>query len=111
MNRKISDNRTIFPMSLIGYALAALLWFAIGIIMLLLGSPLNMLGSFLVLVLNTALNVFQEAYSKQQLDRLVPVGGQQRGNPGSLEHASQHVAMAPVERKQRGLDTKPPPPQ
>lgn len=33
MNRKISDNRVIFPLSLIGYALAALLWFAIGIIM------------------------------------------------------------------------------
>jgi len=33
MNRKISDNRAIFPMSLIGYALAALLWFSIGIIM------------------------------------------------------------------------------
>lgn len=33
MNRKISDNRIIFPVSLIGYALAALLWFSIGIIM------------------------------------------------------------------------------
>ena len=33
MNRKISDNRLIFPVSLIGYALAALLWFSIGIVM------------------------------------------------------------------------------
>jgi len=33
MNRKISDNRVIFPVSLIGYALAALLWFSIGIVM------------------------------------------------------------------------------
>jgi SSS family transporter len=33
MNRKISDNRLIFPMSLIGYALAALLWFSVGISM------------------------------------------------------------------------------
>jgi SSS family transporter len=33
MNRKISDNRLIFPVSLVGYALAALLWFSIGIIM------------------------------------------------------------------------------
>ena len=33
MNRKISDNRVIFPMSLLGYALAALLWFSVGIIM------------------------------------------------------------------------------
>jgi Na+/proline symporter len=33
MNRKISDNRIIFPVSVIGYALAALLWFSVGIIM------------------------------------------------------------------------------
>lgn len=33
MNRKISDNRVIYPVSLVGYALAALLWFSIGIIM------------------------------------------------------------------------------
>ena len=33
MNRKISDNRVIFPVSLLGYTLAALLWFSIGIIM------------------------------------------------------------------------------
>jgi SSS family transporter len=33
MNRKISDNRVIFPLSLLGYVLAALLWFSIGIIM------------------------------------------------------------------------------
>jgi SSS family transporter len=33
MNRKISDNRLIFPVSVLGYALAALLWFSIGIIM------------------------------------------------------------------------------
>jgi len=33
MNRRISDNRVIYPVSLIGYALAALLWFSIGIIM------------------------------------------------------------------------------
>jgi SSS family transporter len=33
MNRRISDNRVIFPMSVLGYALAALLWFSVGIIM------------------------------------------------------------------------------
>jgi SSS family transporter len=33
MNRKISDNRLIFPMSMIGYVLAALLWFSVGISM------------------------------------------------------------------------------
>jgi SSS family transporter len=33
MNRKISDNRLIFPMSLVGYALAALLWFSVGVVM------------------------------------------------------------------------------
>ncbi len=33
MNRKISDNRLIFPMSLLGYALAALLWFSVGVVM------------------------------------------------------------------------------
>lgn len=33
MNRKISDNRVIFPVSLIGYVLAALLWFSVGIVM------------------------------------------------------------------------------
>jgi SSS family transporter len=33
MNRKISDNRLIFPMSLLGYALAALLWFSVGLVM------------------------------------------------------------------------------
>ena len=33
MNRKISDNRVIYPVSLVGYALAALLWFSVGIIM------------------------------------------------------------------------------
>ncbi len=33
MNRKITDNRLIFPVSLIGYVLAALLWFSVGIVM------------------------------------------------------------------------------
>jgi len=33
MNKKISDNRSILPMSLLGYALAALLWISIGVIM------------------------------------------------------------------------------
>lgn len=33
MNRRISDNRLIFPLSLLGYALAALLWFSIGTVM------------------------------------------------------------------------------
>ncbi len=33
MNRSISDNRAILPMSVIGYALAALLWISIGITM------------------------------------------------------------------------------
>jgi Na+/proline symporter len=33
MNKKISDNRTILPMSVIGYLMAALLWVSIGVIM------------------------------------------------------------------------------
>jgi len=33
MNRRIADNRLIFPVSLVGYALAALLWFSVGIVM------------------------------------------------------------------------------
>lgn len=33
MNRNISDNRTILPMSLFGYVMAALLWISIGIVM------------------------------------------------------------------------------
>ena len=33
MNRKISDNRTIFPMSVGGYVLAALLWVSVGMVM------------------------------------------------------------------------------
>ena len=33
MNKNMSDNRTILPMSLFGYAMAALLWIYIGIIM------------------------------------------------------------------------------
>ena len=33
MNRNISDNRHIFPLSVMGYVLAALLWVSIGIIM------------------------------------------------------------------------------
>ena len=33
MNRKISDNRTILPLSLVAYALAALLWLSIGVVM------------------------------------------------------------------------------
>ena len=33
MNRNISDNRVIFPVSLIGYVLAALLWFSVGVAM------------------------------------------------------------------------------
>lgn len=33
MNKKVSDNRSILPMSIVGYALAALLWVSIGMIM------------------------------------------------------------------------------
>ncbi len=33
MNKNIADNRTILPMSLLGYVLAALLWVAIGVVM------------------------------------------------------------------------------
>ncbi len=33
MNKKISDNRTILPMSIFGYVMAALLWISIGVIM------------------------------------------------------------------------------
>ncbi|MFT6294604.1 MAG: Na+/proline symporter [Glaciecola sp.] len=33
MNKEMADNRTIFPMSLFGYVMAALLWISIGIIM------------------------------------------------------------------------------
>ena len=33
MNRSISDNRVILPMSLLGYVMAALLWVSIGVIM------------------------------------------------------------------------------
>ncbi len=33
MNKNIADNRSILPMSLIGYVLAALLWIAIGVVM------------------------------------------------------------------------------
>ena len=33
MNRSMQDNRTILPMSLLGYVLAALLWISIGIVM------------------------------------------------------------------------------
>ncbi len=33
MNRKLSDNRVIFPLSMIGYVLAALLWFSVGTVM------------------------------------------------------------------------------
>lgn len=33
MNKKISDNRSIFPMSIISYILAALLWVSVGIVM------------------------------------------------------------------------------
>lgn len=33
MNKNIADNRTILPMSLIGYVLAALLWVSIGVVM------------------------------------------------------------------------------
>lgn len=33
MNKKVSDNRSILPMSLVGYALAALLWVSIGTVM------------------------------------------------------------------------------
>lgn len=32
MNRKISDNRSILPMSLFGYIMAALLWISIGVV-------------------------------------------------------------------------------
>jgi len=33
MNRNIEDNRLIYPLSLLGYVMAALLWFSVGIIM------------------------------------------------------------------------------
>ena len=33
MNKNISDNRSILPMSLIGYVMAALLWVSIGVVM------------------------------------------------------------------------------
>ncbi len=33
MNKKMEDNRSILPMSLIGYVMAALLWISIGIVM------------------------------------------------------------------------------
>jgi Na+/proline symporter len=33
MNRRIADNRTILPMSLFGYVMAALLWISIGVVM------------------------------------------------------------------------------
>jgi len=33
MNKNIADNRTILPMSLVGYVLAALLWVSIGVVM------------------------------------------------------------------------------
>jgi len=33
MNKKMSDNRSILPMSLFGYVMAALLWISIGIVM------------------------------------------------------------------------------
>ncbi len=33
MNKNMSDNRSIFPMSLFGYVMAALLWISIGIVM------------------------------------------------------------------------------
>ena len=33
MNKKISDNRTIFPLSVFGYLMAALLWISIGVVM------------------------------------------------------------------------------
>lgn len=33
MNRNISDNRSILPMSLFGYVMAALLWISIGVVM------------------------------------------------------------------------------
>ena len=33
MNRKLSDNRVILPVTLIGYALSAMLWISIGVVM------------------------------------------------------------------------------
>ena len=45
--------------------------FSIGILMLILGSPLSSLGSLLLLVMNLVLNVFQEVYTKLKLDQLV----------------------------------------
>lgn len=33
MNRNIADNRIVYPVSLLGYVMAALLWFSVGIIM------------------------------------------------------------------------------
>jgi magnesium-transporting ATPase (P-type) len=45
--------------------------FSIGILMLVLGSPLSTLGSLFILLMNLVLNVFQEVYTKIKLDRLV----------------------------------------
>ena len=33
MNKKIADNRTVLPLSILGYALAAMLWISIGTVM------------------------------------------------------------------------------
>jgi SSS family transporter len=33
MNRKISDNRTVYPVSVLGYVLAAMLWISVGVVM------------------------------------------------------------------------------
>jgi SSS family transporter len=33
MNRKISDNRYIFPLSVLGYAVSAMLWISVGVVM------------------------------------------------------------------------------
>lgn len=45
--------------------------FAIAIVMLLLGSPWSTIGTIFVLVLNLAMNVFQEVYTKKKLDQLL----------------------------------------
>ncbi len=45
--------------------------FSIGILMLILGSPLSTLGTMFILCMNLVLNVFQEVYTKIRLDRLV----------------------------------------
>ena len=47
MNRKLSDNRIILPMTIFGYAIAAMLWISVGVVMraLVLGDVASPLGA------------------------------------------------------------------